>query len=127
MRCLASRVNAGNASFDEPMKRLKARGYGAGFRRAFPGDANALNPKNFGVAVGAFERLLITPARFDDFLRGRDAAMSAREQRGLLTFVDVGCSNCHDGTNIGGMNYARFRIQEPYWKATGSQHVDEGR
>jgi cytochrome c peroxidase len=127
MRSLLSPVNAGNSSFDEPMKRLEERGYAARFRRAFPGEANALNPKNFGVAVGAFERLLVTPARFDDFLRGRDAAMSAREQRGLLTFVDVGCANCHDGTNLGGTNYARFGIHEPYWKATGSQSVDEGR
>ena len=127
MRSLLSPVNAGNASFDEPMKRLKERGYAARFRRAFPGEANALNPRNFGVAIGAFERLLVTPARFDDFLRGRDAAMSTQEQRGLLTFVDVGCSNCHDGTNLGGTNYARFGIQEVYWKATGSQHVDEGR
>ena len=53
--------------------------------------------------------------------------MSTQEQRGLLTFVDVGCSNCHDGTNLGGTNYARFGVQEVYWKATGSQHVDEGR
>jgi len=127
MRSLLSPVGAGNASFDEPMKRLKERGYDPRFRRAFPGEASPLNPRNFGVAIGAFERLLITPARFDDFLRDRDAAMSAQEQRGLMTFIDVGCSSCHDGTNLGGTRYARFGIQEPYWKATGSRRVDEGR
>jgi cytochrome c peroxidase len=127
MRSLLSPVNAGNASFDEPMKRLEQRGYGARFRRAFPGEAHALNPKNFALAVGAFERLLVTSARFDEFLRGRDSAMSAQEERGLLTFIDVGCEGCHDGTNLGGTNYARFGIREPYWKVTGSPRVDEGR
>jgi cytochrome c peroxidase len=126
-RSLLSPVNAGNASFDEPMKRLEKRGYAARFHRAFPGDDHALNAKNFGVAVGAFERLLVTSARFDDFLRGRDSAMTAQEQRGLSTFVEVGCATCHDGTNLGGTNYARFGINEPYWKATSSQHIDEGR
>jgi cytochrome c peroxidase len=127
VRSLLSPVNAGNASLDEPMKRLKERGYAARFRRAFPGEPNALTPKNFGLAIGAFERQLVTSSRFDDFLRGRDSAMSAQEQRGLLTFIDVGCATCHDGTNLGGNRFARFGIHEPYWKATGSQHVDEGR
>jgi cytochrome c peroxidase len=127
MHTLLSPVATGNASFDEPMKRLKQRGYAVRFRRAFPGETDPLNPKNFGAAVGAFERLLVTSARFDDFLRGRDSAMSPQEQRGLLAFVDVGCANCHDGTNLGGTTYARFGIREPYWKATGSRHVDEGR
>jgi cytochrome c peroxidase len=124
---LLSPVSMGNSSFDEPMKRLKQRGYAARFRRAFPGEANALNPKNFGLAVGAFERLLVTTSRFDDFLRGRDSAMSAREERGLLAFVDVGCASCHAGTNLGGTRYARFGIFGSYWKATASKHIDEGR
>jgi cytochrome c peroxidase len=127
MHSLLGPISCGNSSYDEPMKRLKQRGYAARFRRAFPGDANAFSPKNFGAAIGAFERLLVTSSRFDDFLRGRDSAMSAQEERGLLAFVDVGCSNCHDGTNLGGTTYARFGIREPYWKATGSQHIDEGR
>jgi cytochrome c peroxidase len=120
-------VGGGNSTFDEPMKRLEQRGYAARFRRAFPKEANALSARNFGVAIGAFERLLVTTARFDDFLRGRDSAMSAEEQRGLLTFVEVGCSNCHDGTNLGGTQYSRFGIQESYWKLTGSRHIDGGR
>jgi cytochrome c peroxidase len=127
LRSLTSPVNAGNASVDEPMKRLKQKGYAARFRRAFPAEANALTAKNFGAAIGAFERLLVTSSRFDEFLRGRDSALTPQERRGLLAFVDVGCAGCHDGTNLGGNQYAKFGIHEPYWKATASKHIDEGR
>ncbi|MBD3797185.1 MAG: cytochrome-c peroxidase [Campylobacterales bacterium] len=52
--------------------------------------------------IGVFERTLVTPSRFDDFLNGNDKALSPSEQKGLQTFVQVGCATCHTGVGIGG-------------------------
>ena len=81
------------------------------FSKAFPEDgANAFNFKNIGRAIGAFERTLLTPSRFDQYLRGKTSALAGREERGLKLFVSLGsggCVSCHNGAAIGG---GQFRI-----------------
>lgn len=52
--------------------------------------------------IGLFERTLVTPSRFDDFLNGDDKALSKAEQDGLKTFITTGCTSCHNGIAIGG-------------------------
>ncbi|WP_428738725.1 cytochrome-c peroxidase [Sulfurimonas sp.] len=52
--------------------------------------------------IGVFERTLVTPSRFDDFLNGNDKALTKAEQKGLQTFIQVGCTGCHTGVGIGG-------------------------
>lgn len=54
---------------------------------------------NFGKALGAYERLLeCGPGRFDDWMAGDEAALSASEQRGAQLFVGAGqCVRCHSG------------------------------
>jgi cytochrome c peroxidase len=126
-RSLLGPVSAGNAFFAEAMKRLDARGYGPRFRSAFGESPDALNEKNFATAISAFERSLVTPSRFDAYLEGSDDALTPRELSGLAAFVDVGCARCHDGPNLGGARYARFGVHRPYWTATRSQRIDDGR
>ena len=54
-------------------------------------------------AIAAFERTLLTPdSRFDLWLRGDDAALTAQELEGYRTFKVVGCVSCHQGVNVGG-------------------------
>jgi len=53
-------------------------------------------------AIADFERTLITPSRFDDFLNGKKDALTAQEKKGLGIFIDRGCINCHTGVAIGG-------------------------
>lgn len=53
-------------------------------------------------AIANFERTLITPSRFDDFLNGDAKALSSDEQKGLKLFIDKGCVSCHSGVNLGG-------------------------
>lgn len=92
-------------------------GYLPMFNAAFPGDADPLTFPNTEAAIAAFEQTLITPnAPFDRFLRGDDTAMSADQQEGLRTFMDQGCSACHNGINLGGNSYQPFGVVEkPDW------------
>ncbi len=57
---------------------------------------------NIADAIATFERTLITPSRFDAFLRGDDKALNAGEKKGLQVFIDKGCTTCHSGINLGG-------------------------
>ena len=45
------------------------KGYADAFRSAFPAEADPVTFDNVGRAIGAFERGLVTPGRWDDYLR----------------------------------------------------------
>jgi cytochrome c peroxidase len=84
------------------------------FEAAFPGDADPITYDHVGQAIGAFERRLVTPGRFDQFLAGDKTALTEREQRGLALFIDTGCIACHSGPALGGGMYAVLGASEPY-------------
>ena len=52
--------------------------------------------------IALFERTLVTPSRYDDFLNGNKNALTKEEQAGLDLFLDKGCVACHNGINLGG-------------------------
>jgi cytochrome c peroxidase len=89
-------------------------GYVELFSSTFPGDAEPINYDNVAQAIGAFERGLTTPDRFDDFLNGDDDALTNQEKAGLNLFLDVGCATCHYGPAIGGEMYARLGTVKEY-------------
>ncbi len=127
-RALTGAGSFGNPDFDAPMARLKAiAGYQPLFQAAFPGDENPVTAANWGRAIGAYERTLVSRSRFDDFLDGKDDALSVSERAGLRTFIDTGCVACHNGVGVGGGEFKKFGVVEDYWKATGSEKIDEGR
>jgi cytochrome c peroxidase len=102
---------------DEQTVEEKLRGiaeYRSAFDAAFPGDEPAITYQNIAEAIAAFERTLITPARFDDFMNGNADALSEAEQRGLKTFIKVDCKACHDGTLVGGETYEPLGKEHPY-------------
>jgi cytochrome c peroxidase len=113
------------AAVEKKIKEIK--GYMDLFRKAFPENNEPITVDNFAKAVGAFERTLVTPSPFDDFLRGSREALKEQEKRGLKTFMEAGCTTCHSGTYFGGQMYQKFGIVEPYWKYTKSEEIDEGR
>lgn len=123
----------GPASFGNPdqataMGKLKAvPAYAAAFARAFPDDKDPISSKNWGVAVGAFERTLLTPSKFDAFLSGDAKALSPQEQAGLRKFIETGCAGCHNGAGVGGNSFQKFGVVEEYWKETGAKTPDKGR
>ena len=112
-------------SVEKILKGMK--GYVVLFKAAFPEDKDPVTVDNFAKAVGAFERTLVTPSAFDDFLQGKTAALNAEQKRGLKAFLDTGCVTCHFGPFMGGQMYQKFGMFEPYEKYTKSEKVDEGR
>jgi cytochrome c peroxidase len=118
----------GMSSYEAVEKKLKEiKGYVELFKAAFPADNNLVAVDNFAKAIGAFERTLVTPSRFDAFLIGKTAAFNEREKMGLRTYMEVGCIMCHFGPYVGGQTYQKFGVFEPYWKYTKSEPIDEGR
>jgi cytochrome c peroxidase len=118
----------GNATYADAEAKLKAiPGYAPLFEKAFPDDKNPVNADNFAKAVGAWERTLVTPSRFDHFLEGDAGALTEAEQKGLGMFIGLGCSGCHNSAYVGGQAYRKFGMTEPYWNLTHSQPVDSGR
>jgi cytochrome c peroxidase len=89
-------------------------GYAPLFAAAFPGEADPIHYENFAKAVGAFERKLSTPSRFDDFLGGQLDALSDAEVAGLAKFIDTGCTTCHMGPPVGGLLYQKIGLVHPY-------------
>lgn len=96
--------------------------YRAGFAAAFPGESNPITYDNVGRAIGAFERGLVTPSRWDAYLKGDTAALTVQEKRGARTFVTAGCTACHSGTYVGGQLFQKAGLVNP-WPAT----ADSGR
>lgn len=89
-------------------------GYVEAFAAAFPGTADPVTYDNAAEAIGAFERRLVTPAPFDAFLAGDLAALSAEQLTGLRTFIDSGCTACHNGAAAGGALYQKLGLVKPY-------------
>ncbi|RUM68426.1 MAG: hypothetical protein DSZ07_06670, partial [Sulfurovum sp.] len=63
--------------------------------------------------IAIFERTLVTPSRFDDFLNGDNLALNDDEQRGLELFLDKGCVACHQGIAMGG-ELRPFELADEY-------------
>jgi cytochrome c peroxidase len=72
------------------------------FKMAFPDASEPITIENFGIAVGAFQRGLVTPSRWDKFRSGDRTALTPAELFGFQTFTQVGCPECHSGTLVGG-------------------------
>lgn len=89
-------------------------GYVDAFSAAFPDASDPVTYDNMAKAIGAFERNLMTPGRIDAFAGGDLSALSEQEQRGLNTFMGVGCQTCHLGAALGGQFYRKLGFIYPY-------------
>ncbi|MBC5783727.1 c-type cytochrome [Ramlibacter sp. USB13] len=86
----------------------------AEFKAAYGGD-DAVSQKNAMHAIVSFEKSLVTPSRFDDWLKGDDRALTAQEQRGYDRFKAYGCVGCHNGINVGGNGFMKLGIAGDYF------------
>ncbi len=75
--------------------------YVSEFKTAY-GKEVKINFDTITKTIGIFERTLVTPSRFDDYLNGKEDALSDAEKAGLETFIDKGCTACHTGIALGG-------------------------
>jgi len=91
-------------------------GYEPLFKAAFPDDDKPITYDNMAKAIGAFERKLVTPSRWDKFLGGEQGALTDDEKRGFNLFVKTGCPTCHNGPNVGGSMYQKLGFKKPYPK-----------
>jgi cytochrome c peroxidase len=88
--------------------------YTQAFKKAFPGEKDPVTYDNLGRAIGAFERGLITPARWDKFLKGDQTALTDVEKASFNMFVDAGCPTCHAGALLGGNIYQKAGVLKPW-------------
>jgi cytochrome c peroxidase len=110
-------------SADQAVAVLKSiPAYVSAFNRAFPGDSDPVTFDNLARAIGAFERRLSTPGRWDKFLTGDRGAVTREEMRGWMTFHHAGCTACHNGSTFGGQSFQKLglRVEWP-------QPADQGR
>lgn len=87
--------------------------YEALFKKVFPNDKDPINYNNIALAIGAFERTLVTPSRFDKFLKGDEKALTDAEKKGLETYLAAGCTACHMGEGVGGAMYQKLGLVKP--------------
>lgn len=97
------------------------------FKAAFPGEAKPITYLNIANAIAAFERTLLTPSRFDKYLKGDATALNDTEKKGMETFINAGCITCHMNSTVGGNMYQKFGVKKDYWTLTGSKNHDAGR
>ena len=93
----------GKLSADPEMRRQFGKAYGHG-----PDRGSLLD------AIATYEQSLLTPgSRFDRWLGGDAAALSAEELHGYGLFKSLGCISCHQGVNVGGNLFERHGIFHP--------------
>lgn len=85
-------------------------GYVKLFKQVYPDAKDPVTYDNMANAIGAFERKLLTPGRFDQYLAGKDDALKSQEQQGLAKFMMYGCVTCHTGPYLGGDNYKKLGV-----------------
>ncbi|MBL1141836.1 MAG: c-type cytochrome [Proteobacteria bacterium] len=103
--------------FDENSVVNKIKGiaeYRDAFQKAFPQAKQAITYQNIAEAIASFERTLITPSRFDDFLNGDTNALSKIELQGLKSFIKFDCVSCHDAVMVGGELFEPLGKENPY-------------
>jgi len=109
-------------------KRLsETKDYPVLFAAAFPDEKQPLRYENLQKAIGAFERTLITPSRFDDFIGKHPGYLNKDEKEGLRLFIETGCTNCHAGPGMGGRQMQKFGVFGNYMALTRSSQHDAGR
>jgi cytochrome c peroxidase len=84
-----------------PDKIKNISGYKKEFQKAY-GQNVKITFNLIADTIAIFEKTLITPSRYDDFLNGDINALSKKEKEGLNTFIDLGCIRCHKGIALGG-------------------------
>ncbi|MDP3288180.1 MAG: cytochrome-c peroxidase [Methyloversatilis sp.] len=93
-------------------------GYVREFRQVF--GTEKIDIDQVTLAIAEFEKTLVTPnSRFDQWLLGRDDALTAQELAGYELFKDSGCIACHNGEAVGGATFQKMGLVEPY-KSTSS-------
>jgi cytochrome c peroxidase len=93
----------------------------AQFTQVYP---DGWSGKNITDAIAEFEKTLLTPSRFDAYLRGDKHALNSEELHGYELFKANHCTNCHVGKNLGGQSFERMGRASDYFAARGGALTD---
>jgi cytochrome c peroxidase len=127
-KAVTSPITSGQPDENAVIDRLsRIPGYAPLFTAAFPNETHPMTVPNIAKAISAYERTLLTPSPFDAYLAGNQEALSPAALAGLARFINTGCVACHNGVGVGAGMLQKFGVVEDYWKATGSDPVDQGR
>jgi cytochrome c peroxidase len=96
--------------------------YVALFQVAFPKETDPITYNNMALAIGAFERGLVTPSAWDAFIQGDQSALTDAQKSGFNTFAATGCQWCHSGPYVGGSAYQKLGVVKP-WPNQSDQGV----
>ena len=92
--------------------------YVALFQVAFPKETDPITYNNMALAIGAFERGLVTPSAWDAFIEGDQSALTDAQKTGFNTFAATGCQWCHYGPYVGGASYQKLGVVKPWLDQT---------
>jgi len=100
--------------------------YARAFQSAY---AEGMNADNLRDAIVTFEMSLVTPnSRFDRWLKGDQAALTADEVAGYKLFKSIGCVVCHEGKLLGGNMFQTMGKMADYFQDRGQvTQADWGR
>ena len=106
-----------NISELELMKKLKNNEkYKNDFEKVFKNEIKnneeTLSFLNIQKAIAVYVKTLLTRSSFDEFLEGNNQAISVEAKRGLVNFMNFGCSGCHTGMSVGGQSVQRFPLRQ---------------
>ena len=88
-------------------------GYVREFKQVFGTDKIRIDEVT--AAIAEFEKTLVTPnSRFDQWLLGKQDALTADELAGYQLFKTSGCVACHNGPAVGGSSFQKMGVVEPY-------------
>lgn len=115
------------ANWDEVVVKIKKDDeYAAAFAKLYE---DGVTQDNVTDAIAEYEKALITPSRFDAYLRGDESAITEQEKRGYQTFKEVGCTACHTGILAGGTMFQKLGLVKDYFADRGTPltEADMGR
>jgi cytochrome c peroxidase len=116
-------VEMGSADWPEIVEKLNEdKAFRKEFEAVYP---EGISDKTITSAIAEFERTLVTPnSKFDKYLKGDQAALSAEEKHGYDVFVAKGCATCHVGELLGGKSYEVMGRRADYFAARGGKTTD---
>jgi cytochrome c peroxidase len=110
------------ATWDAVVAKLKKNEeYAAEFAKLYDDGITKINITD---AIAEYEKSLITPSRFDAYLKGDATAITDAEKKGYATFKEVGCPTCHTGIIAGGTMFQKMGLVKDYFKDRGTEITD---
>lgn len=93
------------------------------FEKAY-GKGTKITFEKIADTIAIFEKTLVTPAPFDAYMNGNKKALTPAQKDGLATFIDKGCTSCHNSVAVGG-SMQPFEVTAKYKFAKGDFKGDK--